>query len=140
MRIYHEWLRIKLDGNESSGSWCRRCGIDEQRLYELTKLRSQFLRILKVQTESRAEPTKILYAYNFSLCTLRKSGCDAIKLCGACFTSSHSFRHLMERVRIHSCPTAGFLMYRNAIEDPSECRINTNILYFLSIEPHLVSY
>ncbi|OQR70728.1 putative ATP-dependent RNA helicase DHX34-like [Tropilaelaps mercedesae] len=47
MRTYHEWLRIKLDSSESSGVWCRRRGLDEQRLYELTKLRSQFLRILK---------------------------------------------------------------------------------------------
>lgn len=49
VRVYHEWLQLKLDDTESSQRWCRRRGVEEQRLYELTKLRSQFLRILKVR-------------------------------------------------------------------------------------------
>ncbi|KAI9363939.1 P-loop containing nucleoside triphosphate hydrolase protein [Zopfochytrium polystomum] len=40
--LFSEWLKVKADGNESSRSWCRRRGIEEQRLYEMVKLKSQF--------------------------------------------------------------------------------------------------
>ncbi|KAG1657328.1 putative ATP-dependent RNA helicase DHX34 [Nymphon striatum] len=47
LNIYNEWLRIKADRHENSRKWCRKRGIEEQRLYELTKLRRQFKDLLK---------------------------------------------------------------------------------------------
>ncbi|XP_066944325.1 probable ATP-dependent RNA helicase DHX34 [Macrobrachium rosenbergii] len=44
---YREWLNIKLEGYENSKKWCRRRGLEEQRFYEMTKLRSQFSQLLQ---------------------------------------------------------------------------------------------
>ena len=38
---------MKAARSESSKKWCRRYGIEEQRLYELTKLKSQFTELLQ---------------------------------------------------------------------------------------------
>lgn len=42
MNAYDEWLRVKAGRKESSRRWCKRHGLQEQRLYEITKLRRQF--------------------------------------------------------------------------------------------------
>lgn len=42
MNAYDEWLRVKAARQESSRRWCKRHGLQEQRLYEITKLRRQF--------------------------------------------------------------------------------------------------
>ncbi|KAI8916582.1 putative ATP-dependent RNA helicase DHX34 [Powellomyces hirtus] len=44
--VFTEWLRIKAERGESSSKWCRRFGLEEQRLYEMMKLKSQFEGIL----------------------------------------------------------------------------------------------
>ncbi|XP_068226643.1 probable ATP-dependent RNA helicase DHX34 [Palaemon carinicauda] len=44
---YREWLNIKLGGYENSKKWCRRRGLEEQRFYEMTKLRGQFSQLLQ---------------------------------------------------------------------------------------------
>ena len=42
-----EWLeRKRFDGNEAARKWCRRRGVEEQRLYEINKLKNQFHDIL----------------------------------------------------------------------------------------------
>ncbi|TDG41279.1 hypothetical protein AWZ03_012294 [Drosophila navojoa] len=46
MRAFHEWLQLKLS-RESTRKWCQKLGIEEQRFYELCKLRQQFQRILE---------------------------------------------------------------------------------------------
>ncbi|XP_065365082.1 probable ATP-dependent RNA helicase DHX34 [Calliphora vicina] len=46
MRAYHEWLEIKWE-RENSRKWCHKLGIEEQRFYEITKLRNQFQNILQ---------------------------------------------------------------------------------------------
>ncbi|XP_017055155.1 probable ATP-dependent RNA helicase DHX34 isoform X2 [Drosophila ficusphila] len=46
VRLYCEWLNLKLR-RDSTRQWCRRLGIEEQRFYEVTKLRQQFQRILE---------------------------------------------------------------------------------------------
>ncbi|TPX59428.1 hypothetical protein PhCBS80983_g02487 [Powellomyces hirtus] len=55
--VFTEWLRIKAERGESSSKWCRRFGLEEQRLYEMMKLKSQFEGILsdvlKVSVGSR---------------------------------------------------------------------------------------
>lgn len=42
MNAYDEWVRVKAARQESSRRWCKRHGLQEQRLYEITKLRRQF--------------------------------------------------------------------------------------------------
>lgn len=41
LKAYREWLEIKQSG-ENTRRWCTKRGIEEQRLYEITKLRNQF--------------------------------------------------------------------------------------------------
>lgn len=43
---YREWLSVKHEGHENSRKWCRRRGLEEQRFYEMTKLRHQFAQLL----------------------------------------------------------------------------------------------
>ncbi|KAH8238249.1 hypothetical protein KR032_001517 [Drosophila birchii] len=45
VRAYREWLELKMR-REGTRKWCHRLGIEEQRFYEVTKLRQQFQRIL----------------------------------------------------------------------------------------------
>lgn len=51
MNAYKEWLELKRGQfnrrNENTKQWCRRRGIEEQRFYEITKLRKQFEELLK---------------------------------------------------------------------------------------------
>lgn len=51
MNAYREWLELKRGQinrrNESTKQWCRRRGLEEQRFYEITKLRRQFEDLLK---------------------------------------------------------------------------------------------
>ncbi|KAH8373855.1 hypothetical protein KR200_009977 [Drosophila serrata] len=46
VRAYREWLELKMR-REGTRKWCHRLGIEEQRFYEVTKLRQQFQRILE---------------------------------------------------------------------------------------------
>lgn len=41
LKVYREWLRLRTSG-EDTRKWTRNCGIEEARLYEITKLRRQF--------------------------------------------------------------------------------------------------
>jgi hypothetical protein len=47
LNLYSEWLNVKAKRNESSKMWCRRHGVEEQRLYEMVKLKNQFQDILE---------------------------------------------------------------------------------------------
>lgn len=51
LNAYKEWLELKRGQfnrkNESTKQWCRRRGLEEQRFYEITKLRKQFEDLLK---------------------------------------------------------------------------------------------
>ena len=47
MNAYREWLAVKAEDRESSRRWCRKRGLEEQRFYEMTKLRQQFKDILE---------------------------------------------------------------------------------------------
>lgn len=46
VRAYREWLLLKMR-REGTRKWCHRLGIEEQRFYEVAKLRQQFQRILE---------------------------------------------------------------------------------------------
>lgn len=65
LNAYKEWLELKQarfdrrEHAENTKQWCRRRGLEEQRFYEITKLRNQFEDLLRdgglTETESRAE-------------------------------------------------------------------------------------
>ncbi|KAB7501327.1 putative ATP-dependent RNA helicase DHX34 [Armadillidium nasatum] len=44
--VYREWLYVKTKGSEDSKRWARKRGFEEQRFYEITKLRQQFSQML----------------------------------------------------------------------------------------------
>ncbi|KAG2179770.1 hypothetical protein INT43_003553 [Umbelopsis isabellina] len=46
LNLWKAWLDVKAQRGESSRSWCKRHGVEEQRLYEITKLKKQFEKIL----------------------------------------------------------------------------------------------
>ncbi|XP_075241329.1 putative ATP-dependent RNA helicase DHX34 isoform X2 [Convolutriloba macropyga] len=47
LTVIGDWLdRKRRDGNEGARRWCRKRGIEEQRLYEINKLKNQFTDIL----------------------------------------------------------------------------------------------
>ncbi|XP_011163532.1 probable ATP-dependent RNA helicase DHX34 [Solenopsis invicta] len=54
LNAFKEWLEVKQENaqeyrsnNNSSRKWCRRRGLEEQRFYEMTKLRTQFKDLLQ---------------------------------------------------------------------------------------------
>ena len=46
LNVYDEWVRIKA-AKENSRKWCQRNGVEEQRLYEMARLKDQFADLLK---------------------------------------------------------------------------------------------
>ncbi|RUS16526.1 P-loop containing nucleoside triphosphate hydrolase protein, partial [Endogone sp. FLAS-F59071] len=46
LNLWNAWLEAKSAGKESSRSWCKRHGVEEQRLYEMAKLKKQFEDVL----------------------------------------------------------------------------------------------
>ncbi|KAJ3399434.1 DEAH (Asp-Glu-Ala-His) box polypeptide 34, partial [Chytriomyces hyalinus] len=44
--LFSDWLKVKAGGRESSKNWCKRFGVEEQRLYEMVKLKTQFEQVL----------------------------------------------------------------------------------------------
>jgi len=47
LNAFREWLRIKVDDRDNSRKWCKKRGLEEQRFYEMTKLRRQFEDLLR---------------------------------------------------------------------------------------------
>ncbi|KAK9503325.1 hypothetical protein O3M35_011924 [Rhynocoris fuscipes] len=50
LNLFKEWLEVKgvsRKTNVSSKQWCRRRGLEEQRFYEMTKIRDQFKQLLR---------------------------------------------------------------------------------------------
>jgi len=47
LNAFREWLKVKSDERENSRKWCRRRGIEEQRFYEVIKIRKQFEQLLE---------------------------------------------------------------------------------------------
>lgn len=46
--VFYFSLKVKSDG-QNTRTWCKRRGVEEQRLYDITKLRRQFQDILRVE-------------------------------------------------------------------------------------------
>ena len=48
LNAYNEWIRMKADGQQGrSLKWCKRRGLEQQRLYEMSKLKQQFQELLQ---------------------------------------------------------------------------------------------
>jgi ATP-dependent RNA helicase DHX34 len=50
LNAFREWLEVKQENNDNPGHstrWCKRRGLEEQRFYEMTKLRRQFKDLLQ---------------------------------------------------------------------------------------------
>lgn len=47
LNAFREWLQVKQKERGASKRWCRRRGLEEQRFYEMTKLRAQFKDLLE---------------------------------------------------------------------------------------------
>lgn len=45
LNAFDSWVKVKADGGDSR-KWCRRRGLEEQRFYEMTKLKQQFRELL----------------------------------------------------------------------------------------------
>ncbi|CAO3703181.1 unnamed protein product [Rhizopus stolonifer] len=46
LNLWQAWLDVKNDRKETSRKWCKRHGLEEQRLYEIAKMKRQFEKIL----------------------------------------------------------------------------------------------
>ena len=42
LRVFARWLQVKDQRRENTRKWCRRMGLEEQRLIEMAKLQRQF--------------------------------------------------------------------------------------------------
>merc|ERR1719481_162338 len=47
LNSFREWLKVKSDERENSRRWCKKRGLEEQRFYEVIKLRKQFEQLLE---------------------------------------------------------------------------------------------
>lgn len=57
LNAFKEWLEVKQENSQeyrgsgnNSRKWCKRRGLEEQRFYEMTKLRTQFKELLQVSS------------------------------------------------------------------------------------------
>ncbi|KAI7892264.1 P-loop containing nucleoside triphosphate hydrolase protein [Mucor mucedo] len=46
LNLWQGWLTAKADSKTSSRKWCRQNGVEEQRLYEIAKMKKQFEKVL----------------------------------------------------------------------------------------------
>ncbi|KAG1938828.1 putative ATP-dependent RNA helicase DHX34 [Pimephales promelas] len=62
MNTFNAWVQVKAERGGGSRKWCRRRGLEEQRLYEMVNLRRQFKELLRIHglledhTDSRTQP------------------------------------------------------------------------------------
>ncbi|KAG8448719.1 hypothetical protein GDO86_015696 [Hymenochirus boettgeri] len=47
LNIFNEWIQVKSSRSNNTRKWCRRRGLEEQRLYEMANLRRQFKELLR---------------------------------------------------------------------------------------------
>ena len=47
LNAFDEWIEVKAEGR-GTRKWCKRRGLEEQRFYEMTKLKRQFKELLQV--------------------------------------------------------------------------------------------
>ncbi|XP_066993061.2 probable ATP-dependent RNA helicase DHX34 isoform X2 [Anabrus simplex] len=60
LNALREWLEVKSSGSRSSSrQWCRRRGLEEQRFYEMIKLRQQFKDLLQESGLLKTDPEPV---------------------------------------------------------------------------------
>ncbi|PIO27504.1 hypothetical protein AB205_0039030, partial [Aquarana catesbeiana] len=64
LNVFNEWLQIKSNRGSNSRKWCRRRGLEEQRLYEMTNLRRQFKGLLKDHGMLQERETRTVDRYS----------------------------------------------------------------------------
>ncbi|KAK9901707.1 hypothetical protein WJX75_009557 [Coccomyxa subellipsoidea] len=47
LAVFDEWIKVKAARQEPTRKWCKKRGLEEQRLYEMAKLRAQFEGLLR---------------------------------------------------------------------------------------------
>ncbi|BDA42246.1 probable ATP-dependent RNA helicase DHX34 [Coccomyxa sp. Obi] len=47
LAVFDEWIKVKAARHEPTRKWCKKRGLEEQRLYEMAKLRAQFEGLLR---------------------------------------------------------------------------------------------
>uniref|UniRef100_A0A8C5H3B2 RNA helicase n=1 Tax=Gouania willdenowi TaxID=441366 RepID=A0A8C5H3B2_GOUWI len=61
LNTFNAWVEVKKERGSGSRKWCRRRGLEEQRLYEMVNLRRQFKELLKshslVESEDSGAPS-----------------------------------------------------------------------------------
>ncbi|XP_028651446.2 probable ATP-dependent RNA helicase DHX34 [Erpetoichthys calabaricus] len=61
LNAFNAWVQIKSERGGASRKWCRRRGLEEQRLYEMVNLRRQFKELLQshglIETDERSATT-----------------------------------------------------------------------------------
>lgn len=50
LNLFAAWLEVKVAKNQSTRTWCKARAVEEQRLYEIVKLKSQYLKNLRDNT------------------------------------------------------------------------------------------
>ncbi|XP_072344012.1 probable ATP-dependent RNA helicase DHX34 [Scyliorhinus torazame] len=63
LNAFEEWLQVKSEKRNNSRKWCRRRGLEEQRLYEMVNLREQFKTLLKDHGLLREERAQDVGSY-----------------------------------------------------------------------------
>ncbi|XP_063815457.1 probable ATP-dependent RNA helicase DHX34 [Pseudophryne corroboree] len=59
LNVFNEWVQIKSSRSSNSRKWCRRRGLEEQRLYEMANLRRQFKELLKDHRMLEEKETRV---------------------------------------------------------------------------------
>ncbi|XP_037675772.1 probable ATP-dependent RNA helicase DHX34 [Choloepus didactylus] len=63
--VFNTWVQVKSEQSRNSRKWCRRRGIEEQRLYEMANLQRQFKELLEDHgLLARAQATKLGDSYS----------------------------------------------------------------------------
>jgi hypothetical protein len=71
LNAYNEWVQIKTE-NGNSIKWCKRRGLEEQRFYEISKLKKQFYELLQVKNNKYS---KMFLKAIIEECILRRIIC-----------------------------------------------------------------
>ncbi|XP_068106814.1 probable ATP-dependent RNA helicase DHX34 [Hyperolius riggenbachi] len=64
LNVFNEWLQIKSGRGSNSRKWCRRRGLEEQRLYEMANLRRQFKALLKDHGMMEGSEARVVDRYS----------------------------------------------------------------------------
>lgn len=86
LNAFKEWLEVKQENSQeyrgsgnNSRKWCRRRGLEEQRFYEMTKLRTQFKELLQVSNVTRT--SKFNNVFNIFIKYLTLCVCETTQDC-----------------------------------------------------------